>query len=57
MTEKYTEKEFIEKLLSQCSTISDSAMVRAWANSKSNTSERIKPNLTLMGEMKKQHSK
>lgn len=49
MTEKYTEKEFIEKLLSQCSTISDSAMVRAWANSKSNTSERIKPNLTLMG--------
>lgn len=49
MTEKYTEKDFIEKLLSQCSTISDSAMVRAWANSNSKTSERIKPNLTLMG--------
>lgn len=49
MTEKYTEKDLIETLLSKCSTISDSAMVRAWANSKSNTSERIKPNLTLMG--------
>lgn len=49
MNERYTDKELIEKLLSQCSTISDSAMVRSWVNSKSDTSERIKPNLTLMG--------
>lgn len=53
MTEKYTEKEFAETLLGKCTTISDSALVRAWISSKSNKSERITSNLSYMIEDEK----
>lgn len=53
MNEKYTLKDFKEKVLSQCFNISDSALVRNFINSNINNSPRKTPNLTGMFEYEK----
>lgn len=51
--ERYTEKEFIEKVIGSCTNIAHSAMARSWLSSKSKKTERKISNLDYMMEYEK----